>query len=421
MKLPRRITCLLLLSLGSAVQAAECPVAALGLQLARDTAASANPDVLSARGLLQAAMAGVAIAGERPNPTLNLLANQYDPRGSANSGGISHTPVFVTAQITQDFERGHKRDARLAVAHAGVDATASDLADALRRSDMAVRMAYFDLKFGLAKREALHEVADLQQQTLAAADRRLQVGDLSAADRARIALEAIKARNDLLSAAADAVQASIALASLMGCTAASEFEVVDGWPEAPSAAAAIVTGSRADERAAAARAEAAVAALSLAKAQQHRDVTLGIEYDHDPRVGKHLAGLSVSVPLFFAHQYQGEVAQALAQQDSAAQTAASTRLLANAERMGATQGLAAADERRHRTVEQVLPQAEQAAAAVEYAYAHGAAPLLDLLDARRTLRAARLDALTARNDYAHALANRDAALALYTPDTTSVR
>jgi cobalt-zinc-cadmium efflux system outer membrane protein len=388
----------------------------LTLDAARSQAANANPDILAARGLLSGANAGVTIAGERPNPTLNLLANQYDPRGSANVGGVSHTPIFASAQLTQTFERGNKRGARLAVAHAGVEAATADLADAQRRSDAAVRAAYFDLKFALAKRDSLREVADLQQQTLGAADRRLKAGDLSAADRTRIELEATKAQNDVVLAEADAVQARIALASLMGCAATAALDPVDAWPEqAALSSTSADAGSRADERAAAARAQAASAALAVAKAEQHRDVTLGLEYDHDPRVAPHMAGISVSVPLFLAHHFEGEVAQAVAQRDSAEQTASSTRLLADAERLGATQALAAAEDHRRRSVEQVLPQAEKAAEAVEYAYAHGASPLLDLLDARRTLRAARLDALSAQNDYAHALANRDAALLSYSP------
>lgn len=392
-----------------------CPAGALTLATARDMAARSNPDVLAAQGQLDAANAGVTIAGERPNPTLNLLANQYDPRRSASVGGAAHTPVFASAQVTQTFERGNKRRLRLDAAQASATAATADLADTLRRSDAAVRAAYYDLKFALAKREALADVDALQRQTLEAADRRLQAGDISAADRARIALEAIKAQNERLSAEAEAAQARIALASLMGCAGSIALEPLDGWPGSASEPAAAVpgvaSGQRADELAATARAASAEASLALARSQLHRDVTLGLEYDHDPRVAPHMAGISVSVPLFLAHRFEGEIAQAVAQRDSAQQAAASTELLASADRESAVKALAAAAERRQRSVQEVLPQAEQAADSVEYAYAHGAAPLLDLLDARRTLRAARLDALGAENDYAHALVARDAALA----------
>jgi outer membrane protein, heavy metal efflux system len=391
-----------------------CPAGALTLTVARDQAAHSNPDVLAAQGQLDAANAGVTLAGERPNPTLNLLANQYDPRRSANVGGASHTPVFASAQITQTFERGGKRRLRLDAAQASASAATADLADTLRRSDAAVRAAYYDLKFALAKREALADVDALQQQTLEAADRRLKAGDISAADRARIALEAIKAQNERLSA--EAAQARIVLASLMGCAGGAALEPLDSWPGdtavTKDAAPAVSSGQRADELAAAARAAAAEASLALARSQLHRDVTLGVEYDHDPRVAPHMAGISISVPLFLAHHYEGEIAQAVAQRDSARQAAVSTELLASADRDSAIRALAAAAERRQRSVNEVLPQAERAAGSVEYAYAHGAATLLDLLDARRTLRAARLDALAAENDYAHALVAHDAALAV---------
>jgi cobalt-zinc-cadmium efflux system outer membrane protein len=51
----------------------------------------------------------------------------------------------------------------------------------------------------------------------------------------------------------------------------------------------------------------------------------------------------------------------------------------------------------------ILPRARQVAAQAELAYQKGAMPLTDLIDARRSLRAAVLDGLAARADHARAL------------------
>jgi cobalt-zinc-cadmium efflux system outer membrane protein len=52
----------------------------------------------------------------------------------------------------------------------------------------------------------------------------------------------------------------------------------------------------------------------------------------------------------------------------------------------------------------VVPAARRALDAIEFAYARGAAPLTDVLDARRTWRATQADLAQARADHAKALA-----------------
>lgn len=62
----------------------------------------------------------------------------------------------------------------------------------------------------------------------------------------------------------------------------------------------------------------------------------------------------------------------------------------------------------------LLKEAQRAADASEYAYKRGAVGVTDLLDARRTLYATRLDAASANADYAKALAAWQAATAAET-------
>ena len=50
-----------------------------------------------------------------------------------------------------------------------------------------------------------------------------------------------------------------------------------------------------------------------------------------------------------------------------------------------------------------MPRARRATEQAELAYAKGALPLTDLLDARRTLRSTLIDALAARADHAKAI------------------
>lgn len=58
----------------------------------------------------------------------------------------------------------------------------------------------------------------------------------------------------------------------------------------------------------------------------------------------------------------------------------------------------------------LLDEARRAAEGAEFAYRHGAIGVTDLLDARRTYHAIRIEAATAQADYAKALAAWQAAL-----------
>jgi cobalt-zinc-cadmium efflux system outer membrane protein len=80
------------------------------------------------------------------------------------------------------------------------------------------------------------------------------------------------------------------------------------------------------------------------------------------------------------------------------------RAQARAEIARAFSDLQAAAERLQRYDESLLVEAKRAADSAEFAYKNGAIGVMDLLDARRTLRAIQIDAASARNDHSKALA-----------------
>ena len=80
------------------------------------------------------------------------------------------------------------------------------------------------------------------------------------------------------------------------------------------------------------------------------------------------------------------------------------RALARGEVDRVAAALQAAADRRQRLESGLLADAERVAKAAEFAYSKGASSLLDLLDARRTLRAVRFDAAALRAEHAKTLA-----------------
>jgi hypothetical protein len=90
--------------------------------------------------------------------------------------------------------------------------------------------------------------------------------------------------------------------------------------------------------------------------------------------------------------------------EAALDALAKAQAVAATELRRAASDLNVAAERVQRYDTSLLDAAGRSAQAAEFAFQRGAISVLEVLDARRTLRAVRLEALAARNDYAKALA-----------------
>ena len=109
------------------------------------------------------------------------------------------------------------------------------------------------------------------------------------------------------------------------------------------------------------------------------------------------------------HANEGEALRASADFDSAQAALARAEAQAEAEARLTEADRLAARQRRLRVETEVRPLAREVGAAAEFAYGRGATGVLDLLDARRSLKAVELDEVQARADSAKAWARREAA------------
>ena len=115
-------------------------------------------------------------------------------------------------------------------------------------------------------------------------------------------------------------------------------------------------------------------------------------------------GVGFAVPLFTGYDFSGDIQKAEVDRYAALDALARARAVATNELRRAGSDLNAAAERVERYDASLLGAANQSAQASEFAFSRGAISVLEVLDARRTLRAVRLEALGARADYAKALA-----------------
>jgi outer membrane protein, heavy metal efflux system len=253
----------------------------------------------------------------------------------------------------------------------------------------------------------------LFDNALQAAQIRLKAGDIAPNEVARLRVDAGRAANDARRAAADLIRAQFNLAYLIGVDAgAAQLLASDSWPGVQILPAAIAQiEQRADVQAAQQRVYAAEKNLDGARALQTRDVTLGLQYERYPGQPTNNGwGLGISMPLQINNTYQGESRRASADLAIAQNNLARVRAQALSEISRSYADLAAAQQAVQRFQDELLASAQQAADAAEFAYNNGALGVMDLLDARRTLRATRIEAETALADYAKAVAAYQAAL-----------
>jgi cobalt-zinc-cadmium efflux system outer membrane protein len=367
-----------------------------------------NRDVAVLRQAALAARADVVAADRSPFPVLVGKLSQIDlDRGIGAGSWLGNKRIDHGIGFDQLIERGGKRELRRRTASAAADAAQADVSDGLSQQRSAAAAAFADLLAAQERLAALQEINAGYTQLIAATQRRLSAGDVARQDLARIEVEAGRARNDESLAQAELSRAQAALAALLALErtgpvprAVGTWPNVQALPSAPEVDA--LAERRADVQAAQARVQAAEAARDAALALRSADVTVGASFDRYPGTFNRQVEFRASMPLQWGYGFEGEVRRAEATLAASREALERTREQASAELRSLLAAWAGASSRVQRFAGEMLPKATQVAQAAELAYQRGALSLTDLLDARRTLRQLRLDAVAAQADHAKA-------------------
>ena len=376
-------------------------------------AARDNADVRFSRQTLAAARADILAADHAPSPILSAKAASIDLQNGIGAGNLANKRIDNSIGIDWVWERGGKRRARTLSAERTAAAAEADVDEATYQQQLAAGSAFYDL---LGAQERIVEVASIERgaaQLSGTATRRVQAGDLPQQEASRSAIEAQRSGVELRAAELDRDRAQIALAQLLGATMPVRGRLAgNDWPTlAPSADARndfsaydseAILDARPDVRAAQARVAAMSAALDNARALRSSDVTWGVSLERYPGTSNRLVELRASIPLQIGYRAEGEIGRAEAMYVQAQDALDKTRNDARLE-LQRLRAEADANARRLQTFERdILGGARQLAESAEFAYRRGAMSLTDVLDARRTLRATQLDAISARIDHAKA-------------------
>lgn len=354
------------------------------------------------------AAADVTAAGQIPNPDVSLNMLSISPWSGYGAGPWKDKKMDTQLRLDQLIERGSKRELRVKSAAARLDAARFDLDDAARQQLGLLRYAYYNLRLAQERLVLAQETAALYGKSAEAGKLRKKAGDIAPVDLSRLQIDQARADSDARQALTELQQARQALAYLIGRDAEAESLVAaDSWPALEALALAQVPlEQRPDLAAASRRLQAAEAERDLAKAKKSRDVTFGVQYEHNMQnAPTNSYGFGVSVPLFIWHEYEGEIARSEADLDVARRQLEQLQAQATGQVAQARNALLSARDRYQRLEGGLLADAERVAKAAEFAYGKGAMGLMDLLDARRTLRQIQIEAASARADYAKALSD----------------
>lgn len=371
-------TTLLIVAVGMAQARAQQPQKGtpLTLETALDLADKQNLDLAAARRRRAVALAGVQIAGQRPNPTFNF----------SNTRDIPHQGVF----FSQPLEIGGKRKQRIELARQETALTEVGISTLERQIRRSTREAFYGLAFARAETARLAKVVQLADRLKQVAEQRFEAGDVAQLEVMQADLGAARARAEFQVAQQREKVSLSRLNALLNEPPSTEWEIASSLEDLPTSAPLEAVLQRAYQSnqelqrlAQEERVEQSRTNLLRAERIPNLDVEFGADFNALPefRVGPR-GQLSLTIPLFTRNQ--GEIAQSLVNQQVLESQIAATRR--------AVAGRVEADylELASRRVEvelyrqKLLPVTFRLEAMAEESYRAGKANILTVLDTQRS-------------------------------------
>jgi outer membrane protein, heavy metal efflux system len=372
----------------------------------RDRFAGANASLAAGRIGIDESRANETTAYLRPNPNLTLLADQIDPF----PGGPAHgTFAFLlgSATVTYLHEREHKRELRRESAQVATKIAESSQGDLERTLVFNLRTAFV---------QTLHQkaVLDLAKENLSYYDHllgvnrdRFHAGAMSQVDLDRLELQRVQYESDLQTAEVNLRTAKIQLLALLNDrTPVEQFDVTGPFEYSTQIAPldevrqnAIDT--RPDLKAALQSIDKAKTDHRLAVANGSTDPTFGFDMGRNPPIDQYI-GFSVNVPLRIFDRNQGEKVRTQLDVDRNEKLMEATRAQVFSDVDSAYAGVTSTVTLLEPYKQRYLEQASRVRDTISFSYEHGAASLLDFLNAQADYRGVQLNYLNLVGTYLEA-------------------
>lgn len=383
-----------------------CAQKALTWQEVRTRFETANPTLQAGQIGVEEFHAQETTAYLRPNPNLSLLADQINPF----DGGPPHSTfgaLLTTATVGYLHERRHKRELRLESAQKATGIATSMQTDLERTLIFGLRMAFVQALQEKAVFDLAKENLNYYDHVLDVNRERYKAGGIAQVDLDRLEIQRVQYESDLQTAEVNLRTAKIQLLALLNDrTPVEQFDVTGPFDFSDQLAPLdeirqTAVETRPDLKAALQSVDKAKTDHKLAIANGSTDPTFGFDVGRNPPIDQYF-GFSVSIPLRIFDRNQGEKkrtqldigrnerlldaarAQVFSDVDSAYATVHSNVILLQPYR------------------DRYLKQAIRIRDTISFSYEHGAASLLDFLNAQADYRSVQVNYLNLVASYLNA-------------------
>lgn len=350
----------------------------LTISAALDLANKRNLDLMAARAQRAVALAGIRIASERPNPSINFAVTRDEP----------HESSFVDLPL----EIGPKRSRRIDLARQQAALTDVNIAAAERQVRMNVRRAYYGLAFARGTTAERADVLKLGEHLREIAEARFQAGDIPQIEVTQADLEVARERADLEIAQQEEKVALNDLNALLNEPPMADWDIGDAFTATPPSLALedllAHSGASSSEIARISqeqRVQQSQTALLRAQRIPNLGLQFGADFNSPPNFQAGGRGqISVEVPLL--NRYQGEIAGSVAAEQALERELAATRRSVDAKVESAYYDLEVRLFQVKLYRDTLLPSSRKLEDMAEDSYRSGKANILTVLAAQREVQ-----------------------------------
>lgn len=371
----------------------------LTLAAAIQIALDGNPEIASSRREVEAMEGARVQAGVFQNPTLSVEVED-----------VRRDTRTTTVLLSQPFELGGKRGARIEAAERAIDVARVQLETKHADIRANVTAAFFATLISQDRVRLARASLELARTGSETAGKRVTAGKVSPVEETKAKVAEANVRLELVQARGELQTNLYQLRALTGPTVV--FDAVDGnalqipKPQAQETIEDRITNAPSMRQA---RLEVKrYGALSeLEKAKRIPDITLNAGTMRSREVGRSQAVVGISVPLPIFDTNRGNITEALRRQDKAEEDARALELRLRADVGGARQRYVTTLAEVEALQSDILPGAQTAFDAATKGFELGKFSYLDALDAQRTLLQARSQYLRSLSELHRSITDLD--------------
>jgi outer membrane protein, heavy metal efflux system len=376
----------------------------ISLDRAIQMAVTHNHNLLATRTTVQQNESEEITANLRPDPVL-LGDVQFLPifqPDNFSSDYLDNTAQFDLG-VSYLFERGKKRQHRLAAARAATAVSRAQVSDAERTLEFNVANSFINIELAESTLELANQDLKSFENSVNITEERYKAGQIGYDDFLKMKLQFLQFQMDVSQAKLARAQGLSDLRQLVGYESVGEnYDVESSFDYQPLSAGpedlqSMALKTRPDLQAAQLGVTAANSQFQLQKSIGKRDVTGQISYTHVSDLNQIALYGQIQLPIF--DRNQGEIKRAGFAITQAQQQQLYTTGQVLTDVRDAYQGWKANDEIVQLYRQGYLDESQKSRDITEYAYRHGAASLLDFLDAERSFRSTQLGYRQALSSY----------------------